>query len=426
MESKQVFSVRFGGAWVEAAVPGTTMLFEGRRTGVRRANLGEAAIEMALDQPIGCPPIEDMIGEDKRVVILVDDATRPTPARLLLPGILERLQRGGVSRRNVSIVIATGTHRAMRLDEMDAKLGQAVRQAYEVVNHDCRDLGMLVKIGRTAHGTPISINRLVAEAGLVIGIGNIVPHRYCGWAGGAKIVQPGVCGEETTAATHMMMAEDAGVRLGILENRVRHEMEAVADEVNLRFVVNTILNGDGSISGVVAGDVRRAFRAGVTMARGIYTVPIPGRADIVVASASPSDMNFWQAGKALYSADLAAKRGGVIILVSPCYEGVGEHAEFVELCGEHARAIRSRLRADKVRDRIGAAAALAVAEVRSRAEVWIVAENLSSQDADGLRMRRFASLQDAVDAALLKKGRTSRLTVLHEATEILPTTAKEW
>jgi nickel-dependent lactate racemase len=202
-------------------------------------------------------------------------------------------------------------------------------------------------------------------------------------------------------------------------------MEEVAERVNLQFLVNTILNRGGQIKRVVAGDTRKAFRVGVEEARSTYTVRIPGRADVVIASAFPSDANFWQAGKALYSADLAVRQGGIIILVSPCNEGIGEHSEFAGLCAEKVDEIRSRVMLNKVVDRIGAAAALAVAEVRSRAEIWIVTEHLSCSDTDTLCMKRYTSLQNAVDDALRKIGKTAKVMVLHGAVEMVPVIATE-
>ena len=121
-------------------------------------------------------------------------------------------------------------------------------------------------------GVPVMMNRTVSEADLVIGIGSIVPHRYCGWSGGAKIVQPGVCGEATTVATHLMITLDPGVRLGNVENVVRHEMEAVAERAGLRFIVNTVVSARGDVVSVVAGDPVKAHRAGVRLAEKVCSV----------------------------------------------------------------------------------------------------------------------------------------------------------
>jgi nickel-dependent lactate racemase len=378
------------------------------------------AVETALDAPIGSDRLGALVRPGSNVTIVVDDLTRPTPVHLLLPPVLDRLRQAGLRSSEITILVATGTHRPMTSHELKARLGDAVVNGYRVVNHDYRRTGDLVDLGRTPSGIPIKINRMVVEADLVIGIGNIVPHRYCGWAGGAKIIQPGVSGEATTAGTHLMITKDPGARLGVLENRVRQEIEAVADKVKLRFIVNTILDPEGGLVDVVAGDFRKAFREGVRRALTVYSCSLTGRADIVIASSHPADINLWQAGKALYAADLVVNDGGVIILASPCYEGVGEHGDFVECLRYDYDTLDRMISEGRVRDRIGAAAALAVAVITARADVWLVASTISDAEASRMRMRRFDHLQEAVDAALSLKPDGSVVTVLREAAEILP------
>ncbi|MHB8613308.1 MAG: nickel-dependent lactate racemase family protein [Candidatus Dormibacteraceae bacterium] len=378
------------------------------------------AVDRALDDPIGSDRLEHIVRPGQKVTIVVDDLTRPTPVHLLLPAVLERLSQAGLPSAGITILVATGTHRPMTVDELRARLGDAAIDGYRVVNHDYRRTGDLVELGNTPSGIPIKLNRLVVEADLVVGIGNIVPHRYCGWAGGAKIIQPGVSGESTTAATHLMITKDPDIRLGVVENRVRHEIETVAEKVRLRFIVNTILDPQGRLVDVVAGDFRRAFREGVKRALKVYSCTLTARADIVIASSHPADLNLWQAGKGLYAADLAINDGGIVILASPCYEGVGEHGEFVECLRYDYAELDRLISEERVRDRIGAAAALAVAVITARAEVWLVAQTISDAEATRMRMRRFDHLQVALDAALRVKPSGSTVTVLREAAEILP------
>jgi nickel-dependent lactate racemase len=304
--------------------------------------------------------------------------------------------------------------------ELRSRLGDAAVDGYRVVNHDYRKIEELVDLGYTPSGIPIKLNRHVVDADLVIGIGNIVPHRYCGWAGGAKIIQPGVSGEATTAATHLMITKDPAIRLGVVENKVRHEIEAVAERVNLRFIVNTILDPRGRVVDVVAGDARRAFREGVNRALKVYSCRVTGRSQIVIASSHPADINLWQAGKALYAADLVVDDGGIIILASPCHEGVGEHGAFVECLRYDYATLDHLISEGQVQDRIGAAAALAVAVITARAEVWLVAQTISEAEANQMRMRRFDDLQEAVDGAVGARPEGSMVTVLREAAEILP------
>jgi nickel-dependent lactate racemase len=416
----RTISIRYGNQEREARVPEKNMLDEVGMRHTEPAADPANLIERALDSPVGAPRIEEAARGMQRVVILVDDLTRPTPVHLILPFVLERFRHAGVPEAAITIMVATGTHRGMSEPELEQKLGPEVVARYRVVNHDYTKEEEQTDLGSTPSGIPITVDRLVAEADYVLAVGNIVPHRYCGWSGGAKMIQPGVGGEATTAGTHLMITKDPGARLGVVENQVRHEMESVAERANLKFILNTVLDRYANLVYIAAGDFREAFRQGVKRAREVYSAPLRGQADIVLASAYPSDINFWQAGKALYSADLAVRDGGIIILASPCYEGVGEHGAFADLLSYDYPTIDGMVQRNEVRDRIGAAAALAVALVRARADIWLVTDNVTLEEAARMSVRRFTDLQEAVDLALAQRGHDAKLTVLHEATEILP------
>lgn len=383
---------------------------------------GEAPVLAALRTPIGSPCLRELAAGASNAVILCDDMTRPTPVHRILPHVLNELNLAGIRDSAITIIMANGTHRPMTQLEILTRVGEDVAARVEVVNHDYRNRSELVSWGNTRSGVPIWINRRVAAAGLVLGVGSIVPHRYCGWSGGAKIVQPGVCGEETTVATHLMMARDPGVRLGAVENSVRHEMEEVARQARLAFIVNAVLNSDRQVVGCVAGDCVLAHRAGVRMAEAVCAVDIPALADVVVVGSHPADLNFWQAGKAIYSADLAVKDGGTIVLVTPAAEGVGEHPEFIELLQHTREEIHGLLERRKVKDGLSAAAALAVKMVLERASLILVSDGLTTEDARKIGSPLFTpdALQDAVDTALSRYGRGATVTVLREGADILP------
>ncbi len=394
------------------------------------------AVAEVLAAPVGSPRLRDIARGCRNVVIISDDATRLTPVSLILPRVVEELDIAGVARHNLTVVMANGTHRPMTPEEIKAKLGEEYASSLRVENHDYK-ASDLVDMGTTPSGVPVMINRTVADADLVIGIGAIIPHRYCGWSGGAKIVQPGVCGEETTVATHLMITKDPGVRLGNVENVVRHEMEAVAERAGLRFIVNAVLSAKGDVVSVVAGDPVKAHRAGVAAARQVCAARVPEQADVVLASSFPADINFWQAGKAFYTADLAVKDGGVIVLLTPAVEGIGEHPEFGDLIPKSREEILRALDAGLVADRMGAAAALAVRLVADRARIIVVTDGLTENEVRNMGFEHFGSgqLQAAVDraieiAAAEAAGGASRgegpglplptVTVLREAPDTLP------
>ena len=382
------------------------------------------AVVNALENPIGSSRLRTIAAGARNVVIISDDATRLTPVSLILPHVINELAAAGIADDDTTIVMANGTHRTMTPEEIDAKLGPDFTARFRVENHDYR-ASELVDIGATPSGVPVVINRVVADADLVIGIGSIIPHRYCGWSGGAKIVQPGVCGEATTVATHLMITKDPAVRLGNVENPVRHEMEEVGARVGLKFIVNVALDATGQVVSVVAGDPIAAHRTGVIQAEKVCAVRIPRTADVVVASSFPADMNFWQAGKAFYTSDLVVADNGVIVLVTPAKEGIGEHPEFGALIPYSKESILSMLEAGAIGDELGAAAALAVRLVADRARIIIVTDGLSKAEVEAMGFEHFGSphLQDAVNRGIeLAAAGAARpsVAVLREAPDMLP------
>jgi len=166
----------------------------------------EEIIEAGLDNPVGTPDLAEMVSPGQRVLIIVDDNTRTTPAERILPYLLTRLNTAGISDANIKFLVGLGTHRAMSAKELEQKLGKEVYQRYSVYNHDWEKSDDLLNIGKTTSGIDIWINRHLTEADFIIGLGHIVPHRVAGYSGGGKIIQPGLCGPATTAQTHWLSA----------------------------------------------------------------------------------------------------------------------------------------------------------------------------------------------------------------------------
>jgi hypothetical protein len=164
-------------------------------------------IRRSLKKPIGTPSLRELVGLKDKVVIIGDDITRPTPQSIIVPVLLDELNAVGVPDENIQVIIALGTHREMSKKEIREKYGSEVVKRVPVVNHDFKDLKKSVDMGKTETGIPISVNKDVYNADFVMGVGNIVPHCLAGWAGGGKIIQPGICGEETKAMTHVTAAK---------------------------------------------------------------------------------------------------------------------------------------------------------------------------------------------------------------------------
>jgi lactate racemase len=296
--------------------------------------VADAAAEIirALAQPIGGPDLAHLVTCARKVVLVADDLTRPTPTDLIVPLLLDALNRAGVPDRAIEIVIALGTHRPMTPAEIVVKFGRAVTTRVPVFNHEAFNPVALVDVGLTPSGVRVYVNQRVMNADVVIGLGNIVPHHIPGFSGGAKIIQPGVCGERTSGEVHLLSVRHAHSLLGMVENRVRQEMETIAERAGLTAILNTVLNGEGRLVGAVFGDPKLAFRQGAALSRQVYGVPMPGLADIVIAGSHPCDIEFWQAHKTLYAAELCVRQGGTIIIVTPCPEGLAVTIMMVPFC----------------------------------------------------------------------------------------------
>jgi len=380
-----------------------------------------AEIRRALEQPIGAPPLATLARGARSVVIIADDLTRQTPSHIIIPILLDELNRAGVRDEQVRVLIALGTHRPMTEAEIETHFTRAVTSRVRVINSPWQDPAQLADLGTTPNGTPIHVARLAVEADLLIGLGSIVPHHIPGYSAGAKIVQPGISGAATTGATHLLSTRTRRSYLGLVESPVRDEMETIAERVGLRVILNGILNAEGKLVRAFYGDLRAAFRAGVATARAVYGVSLPARADIVIAGSHPCDIEFWQAHKSLYPADIAVKDGGTVIVVTPSPEGVSvTHRAMLDFTALDAATILARLEDGTIRDVVSGALALAWAKMRERARISLVSDGIPREDARALGFTPFASVDDALADALARHGDAAQVTVLTHAPDMLP------
>ncbi|MHB8605789.1 MAG: lactate racemase domain-containing protein [Thermoplasmatota archaeon] len=358
----------------------------------------------------------------RRVLVLVDDNTRTTRAHEILPHVARELEAAGVSDEQVTIVTAQGTHRRMTPEELTSKIGAAFVSRWRVEQHDYRDRDRLVRLAPALDGMPVVVNRLMRECDVRIGVGHVGVHAIMGFSGGAKIVLPGVCGEETESWTHWtasgLAQEDL---LGVLESPIRLRIEDGARIAGLDAVVNVAMDRDGHVQHVAAGDFVAAQRACARVARDWHAARLAAPVDIVITDSYPADRDYWQSSKGLYCGTIAVKEGGVIVLVTPSPEGVADnHPGCKDLCGLALEEIRRRVAAEEVDDVIGAAVAAYTARIRARSDVFLVSSGIPAEDARAMGFTPFASIQRAVDAARAKMGAHASVAILRGAGGLLP------
>ena len=380
-------------------------------------------IAEGFSHPVGSDPLSKMLQGHEKVLILVDDHTRSTPVQKIFPRLISELEKAGIKQTGMKILVALGTHRPMTEEEMTRKFGRDISKQYPILNHQWWDSSQLINLGETEKGTPIFVNQLVKDVDLIIGMGQIVPHRVSGFSGGGNIVQPGICGEETTGKTHWLSAQFKGREiLGKIENPVKEEIERVAKKVGLKWIVNTIQDGSGRLIEVVVGDPFQAYRTGAKRSLEIYQAKLPQEADIIIADSHPYDSDLWVAAKGIYAAELAVRQGGVVILVTLCSEGIcPSHPEVLEWGYQTFEEVDQKVRRGLFKKLTVAAHLVHVGRViKERAKGILVCPGISKEEAERLGFLYARKPQEALEMAFSIMGRNAKVTVLQRGGEILP------
>ena len=380
-----------------------------------------SAVRQAIQRPIGSPSLQELAHNlDGDVVVLVDDGTRVTPQALILPTLLDELNRAGVPDKRIFLLVAAGTHRPMTAAEKRDRFGKSVLQRVRIESLETEAPGAFVHLGNTPSGVSVWVSKRYDGAALKIGVGNIVPHPTSGYSGGAKIVQPGVCSPVTTAQTHMLGARHGLSILGQVENPVRTEMEEIARCSGLSFIINTVLDREKRIAAVVAGDVVAAHRRGVVVARQIYTAVVPEVVDVAIVSSHPADRDLWQGVKAICSAAVIVRPGGQVILLTPSLEGVSaEHPCLLGLGFAPWRDVLADADAGRLDDEIGASCHILLGIARDKVGVTLVSDGVCADEAERLGVRHKDTVAEALDEALVRLGQGARVGVVTEGGELV-------
>ena len=287
----------------------------------------ENRLKSLLKNPINSLSLGDLIIQKKakKILIIVNDITRPTPYEVILPPLLDELHQIGIKKENIIFMVATGIHRSNSQEEIKEMFGENIFSAYKFINHDCDD-PHLKNLGKLKSGNKLWVDPIVSDIDFIITTGVIVPHYFAGFSGGRKSILPGICGRRTIEANHAQMVHHDARAGNLKGNPVHQEMQEAAEKVGVDFNINVVTDENHKIVEIVAGELLTSWRQGVEVCKKIYLCPIKKKAEVVIASAGgyPKDINVYQAQKALNNACQAIKPGGTIILLAECSEGYGE------------------------------------------------------------------------------------------------------
>lgn len=377
-------------------------------------------IRRALDHPLGTGPIEQIAQAGEKVLILVDDYTRDTPVKLILPLMLERLVSCGVCEQDITLLVSTGTHRPCSESELLDKLGVSVYGRFCIEQHDCNDRNSQVFLGLTARATPVWVNHLVVESERVFGIGHIDPSDYAGYAGGYKLIVPGVAALETVDTNHTLAALSFR-HYGSVDLPCRQDIDEAGAMVRVDQFVNVVLSQDGQIARAFAGAPKQIHTAGVELAKTVYEVDCPAAVDVAVVSAYPYDVDFYQAMRAIEYADLIVRPGGSILVVAPCPDGMGSEG-FYRLLAEPGQKPDDFLR--NIARRNGKVTynvlGYFLSQIRTEKRLFGYLPGIPAQELESIGIHKVNALQAGIDSILQTYGALARLAVLPVGSATIP------
>jgi lactate racemase len=324
--------LRYGAERVRAPLGRAALLGVLRPAPMEALDDPAAAVQQALEDPIASTPLADLARGARTAVILVSGRDRVTRADAFMPPLLRTLSRAGVRADRITVIVATGTHVPFARADLARIAGPSLDPRIGVVGHDCMDSAGLVLLGETSFGNQVRLNRLAHAADVKILTGRITHHYFAGFTGGRKAVLPGIAGFDTITRNHALVMTGNGRRAvhaaaenGRLDgNPVHLDMLEGARLFAPTFTINTVVDAQHRVTGVVAGEMAAAHHAGCRVVDEHFRVRVSRPAELVLASCGgdPYDVSFMQALKAIFNSHAAVADGGALLLLAACPEGI--------------------------------------------------------------------------------------------------------
>jgi len=378
----------------------------------------------ALESPVSGPPLSKQIRKGNRVVILIDNFARLTPAYQILPPILKKIKKVGAQ---AEILVASGGLREMNETELGKKLGDEILQSgIPIIQSRCKDSWDFEFIGLTTLGTPVNVHRKLLQADFSLAV-TMTQATLWGYGGGGSMILPGVCSYETIEWNHRLTTgRYSGLGYEPPKNTMRQDIEEAADMAGLSMSLLVVLNPDLQVIEVTAGETISAHRASVKKYDQHYTVDkntIPGGAlDIAISGSFPGDRFFAHSCWAAANLDFFTKDGGTIILATPAPGGLAHYAYAKDYMPPHKDSFR-RLLEDMFYGKQPfwhACLWLPVLQALKKKEIIVATEEKNLPAFKQVKLPAVTSLEEALRLAMKKHGPKAKVGVFPYGKWVLP------
>ena len=416
-QTSQTIALPYGKGHIDVTIPAATLqcVMHSSLSSFQPPMSQGALVEEALAHPHGGPRLRDRVRGKKNIVVISSDHTRPVPSRLLMPLILREI-RAGAPEASVTILVATGCHRAPTAQELLDRYGEEIVAHERIVIHNADDDASLVDLGLMASGNRLLLNRVAYEADFLMAEGFIEPHFFAGFSGGRKAVLPGVVGRATTMFNHCSSnIDDARSRTGMIQgNRIHSDMCEGAHRAGLEFILNVVLNDRKEVIGAFSGDLDPAHQAGIDFIKGLCRCKAaPANIVVTTNGGYPLDQNIYQAVKGMSTAEMTCIPGGVIVMACECSDGHGAQAFFDTFASEPDN--------QKIMDAIRARSAAQTLPDQWQSQIFlrillnytvIFVSSAPREMVEALHMVYSPSIEDAMEKAFALAGPDASVTVI--------------
>jgi nickel-dependent lactate racemase len=376
-------------------------------------------LEKSILRPIGKPRLKELLQKNKPrdLVVIVSDITRSiADYDKILSFLATEIIDAGVDEKNVEFVVALGTHKKHTPEENKALFGELLAD-FNFSFHDCHK--NLMTIGKTSSGLEVQVNKRVKAADFVMATGRINFHYLAGFSGGRKSILPGIASYETIRGNHCKLKR-AGVAPGKIEsNIIAQEMDEAAELFKVDYLMNVIEDDEKHVTKAFCGDIVHAHKKGIERFKAEHMSRITNQADCVIVSAGgyPKDRTLFSSHKVLNNIARAVHKGGSIILVAECSDGLG-NPEFVKYMLDNN--IEELLHYPEAKIEIGGHRAFQTSKLLKDYKIYVV----SKLDSSLMSQMHFTPVKDvdsAVDQAKKDHGQELKIYIVPDGRSIVAT-----
>jgi nickel-dependent lactate racemase len=281
-------------------------------------------ISKTLAEPRGAKKLEELVGSGCTVAIAVEGTTFPANAVAAVAPLVTQLVNLIVPKDKITIIIANGVREKSSEDLLKAIKSAEELKGVNLVEHTKNTISFS-NLGETRLKTPLMINKAFSEAKIKLAIGEVSLDGYTGFRGAHTAIFPGLASQATVEANRKLVLR-GDVKPGVIElNPVKEDALEAAKLAGCDLAIQLVTNQKGKILSAFSGALEESWGQSIYALGSSYQINAEAGSDIVITSAGGSkyDYDLYSAAWALQVASKLVKKGGAIILLAECPEGLG-------------------------------------------------------------------------------------------------------